>query len=224
MSIKFIESYIFTKQNFPILAGLSAVGITTLWFLFRKRGEESNKNAPVLYREQICQKNRLVFIDIETTGFYHKTGDKIVEIACCMFISNDLVSTFHHRINPERFIPYKTTQIHGISNADVVDSPRFADIAQDFLDFVQDAILVGHNIRRFDIPFINSELNAINMASLNNELIDTLEMFRRKHPGLPASLDKVCQLYDINYSERIINGHGALLDAHLARECYKKMI
>jgi len=134
MSIKFIESYIFTKQNFPILAGLSAVGITTLWFLFRKRGEESNKNAPVLYREQICQKNRLVFIDIETTGFYHKTGDKIVEIACCMFISNDLVSTFHHRINPERFIPYKTTQIHGISNADVVDSPRFADIAQDFLD------------------------------------------------------------------------------------------
>jgi DNA polymerase-3 subunit epsilon len=177
-----------------------------------------------LHREPNHQKNRLVFIDIETTGLFHMTGDKIVEIACFTFISNEFIPTFHRRINPERFIPYKTTQIHGISNADVVDSPRFADIAQDFLDFVQDAILVGHNIRRFDIPFINSELNAINMASLNNELIDTLEMFRRKHPGLPASLDKVCQLYDINYSERIINGHGALLDAHLARECYKKMI
>jgi len=156
-----------------------------------------------LHREPNHQKNRLVFIDIETTGLFHMTGDKIVEIACFTFISNEFIPTFHRRINPERFIPYKTTQIHGISNADVVDSPRFADIAQDFLD---------------------SELNAINMASLNNELIDTLEMFRRKHPGLPASLDKVCQLYDINYSERIINGHGALLDAHLARECYKKMI
>jgi len=134
-----------------------------------------------LHREPNHQKNRLVFIDIETTGLFHMTGDKIVEIACFTFISNEFIPTFHRRINPERFIPYKTTQIHGISNADVVDSPRFADIAQDFLD-------------------------------------------RRKHPGLPASLDKVCQLYDINYSERIINGHGALLDAHLARECYKKMI
>ena len=112
---KFIESYIFNKQNFPVIAGLSAVGFASYWFLLRRRKEEPTEKRHVLYTEQIRQKKRLVFIDIETTGFYHKTGDKIVEIACCMFISNDLVSSFHQRINPERLIPYKTTQIHAPS-------------------------------------------------------------------------------------------------------------
>lgn len=131
-SINFIKS-----ENYPVLIGLAAVGLLSIWFLFQRK---EKKNILVEHKPE---KNRLIFIDIETTGLSHVKGDKIVELACCSYANDETVSTFHYQINPERNIPEVTTKIHGITNDMVRDSPKFRDIAQDFLDFIQDGILVG---------------------------------------------------------------------------------
>ena len=160
-----------------------------------------------------------VFIDIETTGLWHRTGDKIVELACFYIDADGSTKIFDYRLNPERNIPQKVVDIHGISNEMVKDSPKFSDIGQKLLDFIGDGVLVGHNIRKFDIPFINTELKAANLPIINNELIDTLEIFRQKYPGQSARLDDVCRLFSIDLTPRK-NGHGALKDAMLSADCF----
>jgi DNA polymerase-3 subunit epsilon len=178
-------------------------------------------------------KNRYIFIDIETTGLWHRTGDKIVEIACFYFDDEAKNGTtkkiFHSYVNPQRVIPAKVVEIHGISNETVKGAPLFSQIGQQLLDFIgtndeRKVFLVGHNIRKFDIPFINTELLAANLSTINNELFDTLEMYREQYPGRPAKLDDVCKMFDIDLSERTNNGHGALLDATLTAACFNKMM
>ena len=105
----------------------------------------------------------------------------------------------------------------------VKDSPKFSEIGQQFLEFISGGILVGHYIRRFDIPFINNELKAAGLITINNEIIDTCEMFWKRFPGRIAKLDNVCKRFQIDLSERMNNGYGALLDARLAADCFEKM-
>ena len=167
---------------------------------------------------------RYIFIDIETTGFSYKLGDKIVEIAC-LFLDKDGSSIiFDTYVNPERMIPRATINIHGITNDMVKEAPTFREIGQQLLDFIgSDGVLVGHNIKSFDIPFINNELRDANLELINGEMIDTLGMFRKIFPGQSCKLDNVCKLLDVDISERVEHGHGALLDAKLTADCFNKM-
>lgn len=164
---------------------------------------------------------RHIFIDIETTGLQPRFGHKIVEIACFYNEQDGSKKIFQSRVNPSRDIPQNIVEIHGINNEMVRHSPRFIQIGQELLDFIGDGVLVGHNIRKFDIPFINFELNEACLKKIDNELADTLEMFRKIFPGESASLDYVCQKFDIDLSERMT--HGALIDAKLAAECFSRM-
>ena len=86
-----------------------------------------------------------------------------------------------------------------------------------FLDFVGGARLVAHNGKAFDLPFLNDELKAAGLRTLENDLEDTLHRARRKFPGSPASLDALCARFGINTDERERDGHGALLDSKLPR-------
>ena len=70
-----------------------------------------------------------------------------------------------------RRIPPRVVAIHRISNAMVKESPFFTEIAKELLDFIKNGVLVGHNIRKFDIPFLNSELQEAHLPLLNNEII-----------------------------------------------------
>lgn len=167
---------------------------------------------------------KLIFFDIETTGLYCQSGDRIVEIACCQYENQKLVSTFRTLINPEREIPLDATRVHKITNNMVRNAPKFSEIASAFLEFVKDAVLIGHNSRRFDIPFLNSELKRANLATLKNEQEDTIEIHRRLYPGKPARLDQMCQHFGIDLTERDLDGHGALLDAQLTASCYFHMM
>ncbi len=165
----------------------------------------------------------LIFIDIETTGINYRSGDKIVEIACFYYENDGSLKVFNQRVNPEYPISLGAFEVHKISNDMVKDSPKFSEIGQQFLDFISGGILVGHYIRRFDIPFINNELKAAGLETINNEIIDTCEMFWERFPGRIAKLDNVCKMFQIDLSERMNNGHGALLDARLAADCFEKM-
>lgn len=165
---------------------------------------------------------REIVLDTETTGLDPKKGDRIVEIGCVESVNRFLTGrTFHQYINPERSMPPDAFAVHGLSDGFLKDKPVFAEIADGFLDFIGDAMLVIHNAS-FDMAFLNHELGRIGRPPIpNDRVIDTLLLARRKHPGQPNSLDALCQRYGIDNTRR--TKHGALLDSEILAEVYAEL-
>jgi len=130
--------------------------------------------------------------------------------------------TFHRHLNPEREMSAEAFAVHGLSSEFLADKPFFAEVVEDFLEFIGDAPLVIHNAS-FDISFINAELDRLKRPPIARErLVDTLLLARRKHPGVSNRLDDLCSRYAIDNSRR--TKHGALLDAELLAEVYVELI
>lgn len=168
-----------------------------------------------------------ITLDTETTGLDPDKGDRILEIGCVRLngreISLDPDDYLQIYINPERDIPEETTAIHGITNEKVKDCPVFADIVDEFLDFVSDTELLIHNAK-FDVGFINMELERLGRGRLEDyvaQITDTLEIAREMYPGRRVSLDDLCLMHKIDNSARVF--HGALLDSQLLAEVYLTM-
>ncbi|MEO1135672.1 MAG: DNA polymerase III subunit epsilon, partial [Pseudomonadota bacterium] len=161
---------------------------------------------------------RQIVFDLETTGFKFAEGHRIVEIGAVELVNGAVTGrNYHTYVNPERDMPDGAYQVHGLSAAFLSDKPVFTDsrVADAFVDFVGDADLIAHNGVGFDLPFLNAELEAAQLRKLENKLIDTLHMARRKFPGAPASLDALCARFGIDTTTRERDGHGALLDSKL---------
>ncbi|MEO1066849.1 MAG: DNA polymerase III subunit epsilon [Pseudomonadota bacterium] len=166
---------------------------------------------------------REIVFDTETTGFDPATGDRVVEIGCVEMVNQVITGeTFHVYINPERDMPQSAFEVHGLSEEFLSDKPKFAEIAQSFVDFVgEDSLLVAHNAS-FDMKFVNAELRLLSMPAYGNDrVVDTLMIARRKHPMGPNSLDALCSRYGIDNSKR--EKHGALLDAELLADVYVEL-
>jgi DNA polymerase-3 subunit epsilon len=119
-------------------------------------------------------------------------------------------------------MPAEAFAVHGLSSEFLADKPFFAEVVDDFLEFIAEAPLVIHNAS-FDIGFINAELDRIKRPPIARErLVDTLLLARRKHPGVSNRLDDLCSRYAIDNSRR--TKHGALLDAELLAEVYIDLI
>jgi DNA polymerase-3 subunit epsilon len=130
---------------------------------------------------------------------------------------------FHHYLQPDREIDPGAMEVHGITPEMLAGKPRFADLADEFLDFVAGAELIIHNAD-FDVGFLDAELaqagRDVTMATLCT-VVDSLAMARRLHPGQRNSLDALCKRYSVDNSGRDL--HGALLDAELLAEVYLAM-
>jgi DNA polymerase-3 subunit epsilon len=168
---------------------------------------------------------RQIVLDTETTGLEATQGHRIIEIGCVELVNRKLTGNHYHcYINPEREIDQGAIEVHGITNEFLLDKPVFAQIARDFMEFVQGAELVIHNAP-FDIGFLNVELAKLNNGMLPMEqscgVVDTLIMARRKHPGQRNNLDALCQRYGVDNSQRDL--HGALLDAEILADVYLTM-
>lgn len=166
---------------------------------------------------------REIVLDTETTGLDPASGDRIVEIGCVELI-NHIPSgrTWHCYINPERDMPQAAYEVHKLSSEFLADKPLFAQVAEDFLDFIKDARLIIHNAG-FDAGFLNAELARAGQAGLvPDKVVDTLALARRKHPGASNSLDALCKRYQIDNSNRTT--HGALIDAELLAKVYIELI
>jgi DNA polymerase-3 subunit epsilon len=168
---------------------------------------------------------RQVILDTETTGLRTEDGDRIIEIGCIELINRKFTGKrYHQYINPQRTIDSEAIAIHGITNQFLEAKPFFADIANEFLDFIGDAELVIHNAP-FDIGFINYELRLLRKSTKRIDekckIIDTLVMARQLHIGQRNSLDALCKRYFIDNSNREL--HGALLDANLLAQVYLAM-
>ena len=166
---------------------------------------------------------REIVMDTETTGLDPLRGDRLVEIGCVeIFNRMPTGQTFHRYFNPERDMPAEAFAVHGLSSEFLADKPFFADEVDAFLEFIGDAPLVIHNAS-FDVGFINAELDRVKRRLIPREqLVDTLLLARRKHPGVSNRLDDLCSRYAIDNSHR--TKHGALLDAELLAEVYVDLI
>lgn len=166
---------------------------------------------------------REIVLDTETTGFEPESGDRIVEIGAVELYNHMPTGrTFHKYINPQRAMPEAAFAVHGLGDDFLRDKPLFAEIAQEFLDFVQDARLVIHNAA-FDMKFLNAELGWLKLPQLPwDQAVDTLAIARKKFPGSPASLDALCRRFQIDNSARTL--HGALLDSEILAEVYLELI
>lgn len=166
---------------------------------------------------------QLIMLDTETTGLSPLHGDRMVEIGAIKVSRRKILKghTFHHYLNPGRHIPEEVVRIHGISDADVKNAPRFADIAESFLSFIEGATLVIHNAS-FDLGFLMNELRMADLPNITQvPVIDSLDFARKKHPGQRNSLDALCDRYQVNRTQRTL--HGAMLDAELLAEVYLDM-
>jgi len=157
---------------------------------------------------------RHIILDTETTGLSAKDGHRIIEIGALEMVNYTLTGGhLHLYINPERAIDEGAQAVHGISSEFLADKPVFSEIAEAFLDFVGEDMLVIHNAP-FDIGFLNAELARCNKPLLqDNRVSDTLMLARQKFPGAQASLDALCRRFSIDNSHRDL--HGALIDADL---------
>jgi DNA polymerase-3 subunit epsilon len=168
---------------------------------------------------------REIAVDTETTGFDSNGGDRIVEIGGVELVNHTPTGRhFHSYVNPEGRAVGNSYEVHKLSDEFLADKPRFSEVADGFLEFIGDAVLVIHNAP-FDVPFINMELARIGREPLSwSRVVDSLEMSRRINPQLGRhSLDALCKRYNIDNSERK-DAHGALLDARLLAEVYIELL
>ena len=166
------------------------------------------------------ENERKLILDTETTGLSFDT-DKIIEIGIVELKENVLTQNyFHEYINPEKDISLSAQKVHGISNEFLIDKPVFSKIAQKFLDFIKDDIIIIHNAE-FDINFINKELQNCGFNRVNNIIIDTIKLAKKEFPGQAVNLDSLCRKLNVNNTRQ--NYHGALLDATLLSKVYLKL-
>jgi DNA polymerase-3 subunit epsilon len=167
---------------------------------------------------------RQIVLDTETTGLSAENGDRIIEIGCVELLHRKLTGhNLHHYINPERDSHEDALKVHGISNEFLRDKPKFAQIVDELLAYLDGAELIIHNAP-FDIGFINKELELLGrppLTSVVSGVIDSLVMAKELFPGKRNGLDALCDRMGVDNSGRTL--HGALLDAELLADVYINM-
>ncbi|MFO0234196.1 MAG: DNA polymerase III subunit epsilon [Burkholderiales bacterium] len=167
---------------------------------------------------------RQIVLDTETTGLAADQGHRIIEIGCLEIQNRRLTGrTLHLYLNPEREIDEAATEVHGMTWDDLRDKPRFAEVAERVIAFVDGAEVLIHNAA-FDLSFLDAELVRVGYGRFRERcagVVDTLLMARELHPGKRNSLDALCDRYGVSNAHRTL--HGALLDAELLAEVYLAM-
>ncbi len=164
---------------------------------------------------------RQIVLDTETTGIDPSAGHRIIEIGCVELMERKHTGrNYHVYINPEREVEAEAITVHGITNEFLADKPKFAEIADEFFEFIKGAELVIHNAA-FDVGFMDAEfarLTPVRKTADYCGIVDTLAIARARHPGQKNNLDALCKRYGVDNSNREL--HGALLDAEILADVY----
>jgi len=167
---------------------------------------------------------RQVFLDTETTGLSADNGDRVIEIGLIEMVDRRLTGNDRHwYLNPERSSHPDAVRVHGITDEFLADKPKFAQIADEFVEYLRGAEIVIHNAA-FDVGFLDAELQRLDLGRTVDVVagvLDTLAMAREMYPGKANSLDALCKRLEVDNSSRTV--HGALLDAGLLAEVYIRL-
>ena len=165
--------------------------------------------------------SRQIVLDTETTGLSAEGGDRIIELGCVELLNRKLTgNNLHLYFNPGRDSHEDALKVHGISNEFLKDKPKFADVVDDILQYLQGAEIIIHNAA-FDVGFLNKELELVGRPAFGTYVqcvTDTLAMAKEMYPGKRNSLDALCDRLGVDNSGRTL--HGALLDAELLADVY----
>jgi DNA polymerase III subunit epsilon len=166
---------------------------------------------------------RQVVLDTETTGLDPLLGDRVLEVAAIEIVNlMPTGKTLHRLIDPEREVPPESTRIHGFTTAMLRGKPKFAEVLDDLLGFLADSPIVAHNAP-FDFGFLDAELTRAGRPALDRaRMVDSLELAKRRFPGLPNNLDALCRRFGIDNSMR--TSHNALLDVQLLAQVYLELM
>lgn len=166
---------------------------------------------------------RLIVLDTETTGIEPSEGHRIIEIGCCEVLDREITeSEFHEYVQPDRAVG-DSVRVHGITDKFLTDKPRFEEVVEEFLEYIDGATLVIHNAP-FDLGFLNHELKLMGLEETIEDrcqIIDSLELSKEQRPGTMHNLDALCRRFEIDASARTV--HGALLDAQILAQVYLAM-
>jgi DNA polymerase III subunit epsilon len=167
---------------------------------------------------------RQIFLDTETTGLSAEGGDRIVEIGCVELLNRKLTgNNLHFYLNPERDSHEEALRVHGLTTEFLRDKPKFAQVANDILAYVDGAEIIIHNAP-FDLSFLNKELSRVGKPAFKTfvgSVVDSLAMAKNMFPGKRNSLDSLCDRLGVDNSGRTL--HGALLDAELLADVFINM-
>jgi len=152
-------------------------------------------------------------VDLETTGL-SITKDRIVEIAIVKVMPDGERIVKDMRLNPEMPIPAATTDIHGISDADVADKPTFKEMGNEIKQFIENCDLCGFNSTRFDFALLTEEFLrvGIDIDLKSRNLVDAQQIFMKKEPRtLTAAYKFYCD-------KDLENAHSAIADVEATFE------
>jgi DNA polymerase III epsilon subunit len=198
----------------------------------------------MLSLDDLADTARLIAIDAETTGFRMPSAGEIkrmpkgmrlpgivIEIGCVELLRDGdgwrAGENWHRRIQPDGPLAKASIAIHGITPADLKDAPRFRDVLDEFEDFIGQDVLLAHSAVN-EMDFLNFEYARVGRCGFDevifsdSDFVCTQELSRRFFPGVPGSLDVLCDRLWIDRSDRFQH-HGALLDAILTAEAFIKM-
>ena len=167
-----------------------------------------------------------IILDTETTGLDPKSGHRVIEIGCIELINRKFTGEqFHVYLNPDRDSEEGALKVHGLTTEFLSDKPRFNEVYDDFIKFIDKSELLIHNAE-FDVKFLDHEIKLLSkelplISNCVSKITDTLQIAREKHPGQRNSLDALVKRYEIGGYDREL--HGALLDSQILGDVYLSM-
>lgn len=162
-----------------------------------------------------CVTDYTIF-DLETTGLSPDT-DAVIEISALKVVNGEIIEEFSTLVNPEEHIPYSVSSITGIMDDMVKDAPTMDDAVKQFKSFIGDYVLLGHNIKRFDLKFIQRDAIRFLGKPFSNEYVDTLFLAQRYLPELKShSLEALADHYGVSYE----GAHRAIVDCRINKTIY----
>ncbi len=160
--------------------------------------------------------NNYILFDLETTGLNPET-DAIIEISALKVKDGKIVDEYTTLVNPCIHIPFVASSVNGITDDMVKDAPKTEEALKDFFVFVGNNVLMGQNIKRFDLRFIQRDAMRFFGKPISNNYVDTLFVAQRYLPELDShSLESLADYYDISYD----GAHRALADCHINKKVY----
>lgn len=161
-----------------------------------------------------------IILDIETTGLSPKQGDAIIELGAIKIQGQEVIDTFDVLINPRVPIAWGAQAVHGMSDAYIAAHGQHPEtVMPKFAQFCQQGTLVGHNIIKFDLPFIQKDLASQQIPQLTNPVIDTLFLARKKLQLPNYKLGTIARYYGIPYDK----AHRALEDCLITKDIFLKL-
>ena len=165
---------------------------------------------------------REIVLDTETTGLDFISGDRIIEVGCVELINHITTGNkLQFYCSTDKKISEGASRISGLTNDFLKQFPSFEEQVKKLLNFIKNDTLIIHNAD-FDLGFINNELKLMGANKIENNVVDTVVLARKKLNSRIVNLDYLCRKFSIDLSARIF--HGALLDCQLLAEVYLELL